>query len=105
MKPDLYTKAVLTLIALLLAVIACNQYVHPETTASAQTQGPFDSVRYAASGDGRSHYFFDTRTGDLWEYTHHSVLGARGMYHNEWGWDYWGKVTQLGQPLAKSEQR
>jgi hypothetical protein len=28
LKPDLYTKSILTVIALLLGVIACNQYVH-----------------------------------------------------------------------------
>jgi hypothetical protein len=60
MKPDLYTKAVLTVIALLLLLIACNQYVHPATTANAQ--GPFAGVQYS------NLEFFDTRTGDLWVY-------------------------------------
>lgn len=61
MKPDLYTKAILTIIMLLLAVIACNQYVSPAATASAQ--GPFAGVQYAHSLE-----FFDSRTGDLWSY-------------------------------------
>ena len=33
MKPDLYTKAVLTIIAIMLTVVACNQYVSPASTA------------------------------------------------------------------------
>ena len=45
MRPDLYTKALLTVIALLLLMIACNQYVSPATTASAQ--GPFAGLQYA----------------------------------------------------------
>jgi len=36
MRPDLYSKAVLTLIALLLTAIACKTFISPETTASAQ---------------------------------------------------------------------
>jgi hypothetical protein len=41
-------------------MIACNQYVHPATTASAQ--GPFAGVQYS-NGE-----FFDSRTGDIWAY-------------------------------------
>lgn len=37
MKTDLYTKVVLTVVALLLALIACNQYVSPTVSAFAQT--------------------------------------------------------------------
>jgi hypothetical protein len=40
MKTDLYTKAVLTVIALMLAVIALKPVISPEMTASAQ--GSFD---------------------------------------------------------------
>jgi hypothetical protein len=62
MKPDLYTKAVLTVIALMLTVIACNQYVSP--AAAVQAQGSaFTGVQY-----GGQNTFFDTRTGDLWNY-------------------------------------
>ena len=37
MKPDLYTKAVLTVIAIMLSVIASKPIFNPDTTASAQT--------------------------------------------------------------------
>jgi hypothetical protein len=33
MKTDLYTEAALTVIAILLAVIGCTQYVNPRITA------------------------------------------------------------------------
>ena len=43
MKPDLYTKAVLTVIAVLLAVIALKPLFGPNTLASAQRT--FNTVR------------------------------------------------------------
>ena len=64
MKPDFYAKAVLTIIALMLTVIACNQYAHPSATASAQ--GPFAGVQFAS--DTGTMRFFDTRTGEGWDY-------------------------------------
>jgi hypothetical protein len=64
MKPDLYTKAVLAVIALMLAVIACKPLINPETTASAQ--GPFAGVQFTGGVLGFSVY--DTRTGDFWGY-------------------------------------
>ena len=42
MKPDRYTKAVLTVIALMLVVIACTPLINPNTTAEAQ--GSFAGV-------------------------------------------------------------
>jgi hypothetical protein len=36
MKPGVYTKCILTVIALMLPVIACKTVVNPETTANAQ---------------------------------------------------------------------
>ena len=59
---DFYTKAVLTIIAFMLTVIACKTVISPETTASAQ--GPFTSVQFDASAKT----FFDTRTGEIWIY-------------------------------------
>jgi len=86
MRPDIYTKTVLTVIAAMLAVIACRPLISPETTVSAQ--GPFAGVLF--SGVGGSYSFFDTRTGDLWTYSY-EMPKAR---------TYVGKVTKLGQPLA-----
>jgi hypothetical protein len=63
MKPDLYTKVVLTAIALALVRIACNQYVHPATTA--QAHGAYAGVQFAGQGDNL--WFFDSRTGDVYK--------------------------------------
>jgi hypothetical protein len=64
MKPDLYTTAVLTVIALMLIVIACNQ-LHQSEGHSAGT-GPFAGVQFSG-GQG---YFqlFDSRKADVWIY-------------------------------------
>ena len=82
MKLDLYTKVVLTAIMLLLGVIAFRPLVHPDTTANAQ--GSFAGVQF--SGPGIS--FFDSRTGDLYEYR---VDGTTISHH---------RLTKLGQPLV-----
>jgi hypothetical protein len=49
MRPDLYTKAVLTVIALPLAAIACNQYIQTATTVEAH--GPFAGVQFSAGAN------------------------------------------------------
>ena len=84
MKPDTYTKAVLTVIALALLMIVCNQYAHPTVV---HAQGAFAGVQfnYDRSSGG---YFFDARTGEVWNY---SAMGPQ----------LWGRLTKLGQPLAK----
>jgi hypothetical protein len=64
MKPDLYTKAVLTVIAFMLVMIGCRQYVIPTTTVHAE--GPFAGVQF--SGNSTHFTLFDSRTGDIWEY-------------------------------------
>jgi hypothetical protein len=86
MKPDIYSKAVLTIIALALVLIACNQYVHPATTASAQAQ--FAGVQYVVD-----HVFFDTRTGEIWTYF--------GPNNDAWSNKPMEKarLVKLGQPL------
>jgi hypothetical protein len=43
MKPDVYTKAVLTIIAVLLAIIALKPLVSPDTIATAR--GSLEKVR------------------------------------------------------------
>jgi hypothetical protein len=72
MRIDLYTKAVLTIIAVMLAVIASNQLVSPRI---ASAQGGFAGVQWNGS-DG----FFDSRTGEIWVYnteTHTPILRYR----------------------------
>jgi hypothetical protein len=85
MKPDLYTKAVLTVIAFMLVMIGCHQYISPATTVKAE--GQFGGVQF--SGNGNYWGFFDTRSGDLWKFDSGN------------GWRYEGRITALGQPLVK----
>ena len=66
MRTDTYTKAVLTVIAFLLLLIACNQYVNPESKARAE--GPFAGLQFSAT-IGQI-YLFDTRSGDIWGYAY-----------------------------------
>ena len=83
MRFDLYTRAILTVIALLLAVIAFRPYVSPDAVAHAQ--GSFAGVQYVGSC---SACFFDTGTGDIWTYNTNGALLSRY------------RLTKLGQPLA-----
>ena len=87
MKPDLYTKALLTVIAIMLSVIALRPMVSPEATA--QAQGSFAGLIPAGP-----YAFFDTRTGDLWDYTYHGENTAKQL-------DVWHyKMTRPGAPLT-----
>jgi len=93
MKPDLYTKAVLTMIMVLLAVIACKTVISPETTVSAQ--GPLSEVQW----DGHEG-FFDPRTGEVWQYftCAKNINEGCQVAHKI-------RVTKLGQPLLNEYQR
>jgi len=84
MRIDLYTKTILTVIALLLAVIALKPIVQPQP---AMAQGNFSGVQFSYSGG--AHLFFDSRTGDIWDYD-----GNGGLRRHF-------KVTQLGKDLAQ----
>jgi len=86
MKPDFYTKAVLTVIAVMLSVPALKPLISPATTASAQTS-PFSGVQFAAYSNG-GFTAFDTRSGDVWNYVGHGSGSVQ----------YYGKLTQLGKP-------
>jgi hypothetical protein len=95
MKPDFYTKAVLTIIAIMLTVIACNQYVNPAATASAQG-AKFAGVQFA--GSSVDFTLFDTRTGDIWEHYYDTDDHKRHPA-------YMGKLTALDQPLMNQPPR
>jgi hypothetical protein len=84
MRIDLYTKAVLTIIAVMLAVIAANQLASPRV---ASAQGPFTGVQF----DAKANSFFDSRTGEVWYYD--SVNGTGKLAFKE-------RLTKLGQPLV-----
>jgi hypothetical protein len=87
MKPDFYTKAVLTVIAVMLTVIAVKPMLDPDSTVRAQAPQPsFVGVQYSHWTEGNDVYF-DSRTGDKWEY-----VGGDLLSHN--------RVTKLGQPTT-----
>ena len=88
MKPDLYTRIVLTVIALALVLIACNQYVHPASTVAAQ--GQFAGLTFTVDRGGP--VFFDTRTGEVWSY--YSPTSMKGATL-----EYKVRLEKLGQPL------
>jgi hypothetical protein len=83
MRIDLYTKAVLTIIAVMVTVIASNQLISPRV-ASAQVT--FAGLQF--TGGGGYSYFFDSRTGEIWSYS----IGDGKMQAKR-------RVTKLGQPL------
>lgn len=89
MKLDPYAKVVLTVIALALVTIACNQYINPKTSASAQ--GPFAGLQ---AGSANEAFFFDTRTGELWVYYVGLNEGSTGHFRRKF------RLTRLGQPLT-----
>lgn len=66
MKPDLYTKAVLTVIALLLAVVAFRPLIQPQTIVQAQGAS---GVQFAATGSQIYGYLYDPRTNSVKVYT------------------------------------
>jgi hypothetical protein len=84
MKPDLYTKAVLTGILIFLAVIAFKLSVNPSSMARSNqvapvtaanpiaspipvdAKGPFAGLRFTGKADEFT--LFDPRSGDVWTY-------------------------------------
>jgi hypothetical protein len=88
MKPDIYTKFILTVIAIMLTAIACNQYIDPAATA--QAQAPFSGVL----GTLPPLSFFDTRTGEVFIYGQYpGVAGQQQPLQSK------RRLTKLGQPL------
>jgi hypothetical protein len=51
MRTDVYTKVVLTIIAMMLTVIACRPLASPESTARAE--GPLAGVQFLSVGGTR----------------------------------------------------
>jgi hypothetical protein len=81
MRIDLYTKTILTLIALLLAVFTLKPILQPQP---AMAQGNYSGIQFSY-GTGGNHAFFNTNTGDVWEY------GDNGHFRNHY------KVHELGK--------
>jgi hypothetical protein len=66
MRIDLYTKTILTLIVLLLAVLTLKPILQPQ---AAMAQGNFPGIQFSYSGG--NHAFFNANNGDVWEYGDH----------------------------------
>lgn len=81
MKPDWYTKIVLTLIAVFLGLIACGRPgdASPAKAAGAAgagaAAGAYDDVVVFAQGENLA--MFNKRTGELWGYS--LGLGGKAM--------------------------
>jgi hypothetical protein len=88
MRTDLYTKTILTLIAMLLAVIALKPIFQSQAVMAA---GIFDHLQFSYSGG--NHAFFDTSSGDVWEY------GDNGHFRQHY------KVQQLGRDHGRDQDR
>ena len=63
MRIDLYTKTILTIIALFLAMTVLKPIFQPQP---AMAEGKYAAIQFSYSGG--DHAFFDTRSGDVWEY-------------------------------------
>jgi hypothetical protein len=86
-KPDLYIKAVFTVIAFALVVIAVKPLFSPAITANAQSApAPFAGIQF--SGPNQGYEFFDTRMGEVWVYY------GDGSVHRVL------RVTRFGQPAT-----
>jgi len=75
MKPDLYTKAVLTVIALLLAVIALRPVLIPRPVHAATGHTYMVDDAYWSEGVQK---MLDRYSAQGWEVVTASVLNARG---------------------------
>jgi hypothetical protein len=95
MKPDLYSKAVLTVIAFMLVMIGCHQYVSPTASVKAdKTEWQFANIQFV--GIGTELWAIDTKSGDVWVYdANHYSMGAPREVKDKL------KLTQLGQSLMK----
>jgi hypothetical protein len=96
MRIDLYTKIVLTVIAVMLTLIACKPLTNPD--AAVRAEGPFAGVQFTSRGN-EDFTAFDARTGDIWYYQYVSKTGlAHTTLHYTPGYhvSHMGKLGKLG---------
>lgn len=87
MRIELYTKIILTLIALLLAVIAFKPLVEPTPALAQQNLAAFQFT-----GGGGDLWAIERNTGKVWVY-----IADRDSTDVR----YLGKLTEVGKPLLK----
>ena len=88
MRVDLYTKVILTFIALLLAVFTLKPILQPQ---AALAEGSFAGIQFSYSGG--NHAFFDSHSGDVWEY------GGDGKFRQHY------KIHELGKDHDRDHGR
>ncbi len=86
MRIDLYTKTILTLIAILLAISAIRPLIQPAQNAHAQSS--FSNVQFTSFSGGFA--AFDTGTGDIWLYSYGPIQRVHRY-----------KISQLGKKLER----
>lgn len=79
MKIDLYTKTILTLIAIFLMIVALRPLIPGPVSAA---DGKFAHVQFSGASS-----FFDQRTGDIW-----NLWGAKN-----YEFEYIGRVEAMGK--------
>jgi hypothetical protein len=79
MRIDLYTKTILTVIAILLAVFVLKPILQPQGVMAQSYAG----IQFSYSGG--NHAFFNANSGEVWEY------GDHGNFRNHY------KVRELGK--------
>ena len=89
MRIDLYTKFILTTIALLLAVIAIKPIVQP--TAAVQAQSSLSNLQFLGGGDL---IVMDKQSGQIWEYGVQNAGGGTQVMNL-------GRFVSPGKPLMK----
>ena len=86
MRIDLYTKAILTIIAVLLAVIAGSHLVRPQSVAAAASDLQFMG--------GSDMIVMDKTTGGVWKYHMYNAAGDTNVI-------YCGKFVKAGADLVR----
>jgi hypothetical protein len=76
MRIDVYTKTILTLIVLLLAVFASKPILQPRPVMA---DGAYAGIQFSYSGG--NHAFFNPNTGDVWEYGDHGNFRSHYRIH------------------------
>jgi hypothetical protein len=105
MKSDLYTKIVLTIIAIMLGVIAWSRYVGSGPVTQIQA-APFAEVQFLANSNGEMAGAIDTRTGDYWTLYNSSCGSKYAKLEGGPGkWSYYGKISKLGDPIVGWAER
>ena len=76
MRVDYYTKTILTIIALLLAVFTLKPLLQPQ---AARADGTYAGIQFSYSGG--NHAFFNATTGDVYEYGDHGNFKSHYKVH------------------------